>query len=300
MCRRRMGFAGIAAFLAAVCAGIGGEPPESVLPEVVAVCGERTFRRDDVLRALRDKGRITAESGAEETALLVRREVEEQLWRTEILTMLAEGGIRPDRETALRYLERLDSMLPGEGLPGIPRAEFPARAGDSELQLKAAIDEYFRTVEPLSVDDAEVFARYECDPGRFRIPAKLGFGVIEIPRREGRERAEALRARLLQGENFFRVAAEANPDGVTTSSSEILPRIGGISQNLLPGTILPVFGNDEYWFVVRIHSAIPPRRIPFEEAAPELREELFAARSAQMLERKLRERLSAHPIRFRF
>lgn len=269
-------------------------------PEIVAEFGGMKFRRDDVLNTLRAGGRISAESSPEEAALWIRREVGEQVWRSLIEKMLADAGITPNKAGALAYLERLDAALPGEGLPGIPTSEFAARAADSDLQLKAALYDYFRRREPeaIRVSDREVAMLYQQERERFLLPAQMGIGVIEIPRSAGREKAETVRARLLQGENFFRVAAEVNPDGAKSSSEEILELLHEVAPGLAAGNVAPVFGNDEYWFVVRVSEKSPVRVISLEEAAPYLREEIAAVKAGRALERKLRDMLSKQPIVF--
>ena len=281
---------------------VNGADAESLrgFPEIVAQCGEMKFHRDAVLNALRARGRISAESGMEEAALWIRREVGEQVWRSLIEKMLADEGITPNKAGALSYLERLDAALPGEGLPGIPKSEFAVRAADSDLQLKAALYDYFRRREPeaIRVSDREIAMLYQQERERFLLPAQMGIGVIELPRSAGREEAEAVRSRLLQGENFFRVAAEVNPDGAKSSSEEILELLHEVAPGLAAGNVAPVFGNDEYWFVVRVSEKSPVRVISLEEAAPYLREEIAAVKAGRALERKLRDMLSKQPIVF--
>lgn len=287
-------------FLFLSFSGETAEGKKDVFPEIVAEFGEMKFRCDDVLSKLRARGHISAESTPEEKALWIRREVSEQVWRFLIEKMLAEGGVTPNKSGALAYLERLDAALPGEGLPGIPKSEFASRAADADLQLKAALYDYFRIREPeaLHVSEREIAQLYQRERERFLLPAQMGIGVIELPRSAGREKAEAVRSRLLQGENFFRVAAEVNPDGVKSSSEEVLELLHDVAPGIAAGNIAPVFGNDEYWFVVRVSEKTPVRVISLEEAAPYLREEIAAAKAGRALERKLRDMLAKQPIVF--
>ncbi len=279
---------------------IAGERVE--LPEIIAEFGGVQFKRDDVIAVLRQKKRIAPESGRAELILLLRREVEEQVWFSLIRKMLAEAEIEINEAGALAYLNRLDAALPGEGIPGIPRSEFAALAAEPGMQLKAALYEYFRRtdVEAIRVTGEEIEIFYNREKNRFQLPAQLGVGVIEIPYSAGKEAAETVRARLLQGENFFRVAAEVNPEGATTSSAEILEKLHGSAAHLSAGSIAPVFGNGKHWFVVRINQKEPVRYIPLAEAAPYLREELAAAKTGSALEQKLRATLEAEPVRFYF
>lgn len=199
--------------------------PFDFLPEVVATVDSVPIRRDELAAQLTLSRQAPPNADRAVLARLMRQAVEERIYLDIIRQLLAEQRIVPDEASALAYLKEMNALLP-RGIPGVPPAEFARLAAEPQFQLNAALHRYFKQCYPdwVKVDDREVENAYRLDQQRFLLPEKLELGVIEVERSRdnARETIEDARARLRQGENFDRVAAEVSPDGVKSSAETVM------------------------------------------------------------------------------
>lgn len=287
--------------LTAAGAEQSGAGPFDFLPEVVATVDSVPVRRDELAAQLVLSRQIPTNAEPAVLMRLMRQAAEEKICLDIIRQLLAEQRIVPDETSALAYLKEMNALLP-RGIPGVPPEEFAKLAAEPQFQLNAALHRYFRQCYPdwVRVDDREVENVYRLEQQRFLLPEKLELGVIEVERsrRDAREAIEDARARLRQGENFDRVAAEISPDGVKTSAETVLELFR------LSGTKVPVRGVSEVleagdrFLLLMVRERIPARFVPLKDAAPYLREQLAAAKVGRALELLLRRELARRDIRY--
>ncbi len=278
-----------------VCAG-----RLEALPAVVASADGFEVTREQVLARLRQAGTPAAGEDAE---LLhrVRAAVDAEIYFHVIDLMLAEEGIVPSAASAREYVRKLEALLP-HGAAGKVREELENLAGRREFQINAALHTYFSRRAPgvLAVSNREIENAYRLNQERFLLPERLELAIIQIPlsRPDARSVAGSVRARLLQGENFDRVAAEVNPEGVTLPAEELFEALEKSGRRLEVNDVAPVLELGEFLAVVKVRGKVPARFIPLEQAAPYLRSRLEASRVGQALETELRRRLAGMKINY--
>ncbi|MPN16657.1 hypothetical protein SDC9_164002 [bioreactor metagenome] len=209
--------------------------------------------------------------------------------------------IVPSEEAAALRLAELDRLLP-RGLPESNRAELMRVAASENYRWNVALQEYLGCVAPevIAVSDAEVEQFYRLNQNRFRLPEQYRFGVIRIlkDRPDAKDRAEAVRARLLQGEDFERVAAEVDPEGSVMPEMNLLELLRQGDPALPVGKISRVLEDQAAYCLIKVHSKTPGRFIPFDEIAPYLRLQLTSEKTAAALELILRGELKKVKVRF--
>ena len=290
----------VAAFLLSIAIASAGESSGGIwdfLPEVVATVDGKPIRRSEL------SVNLPAGAVPDRAALvsLMRGAVEAKICLSLIDELLHSAGIVPSRELALEYLKQLNSLLP-RGIPGTPPERFSILASQPQFQLNAALHRCFARMAPdqIKVTEQEVETFYRLNQTQFLLPEQFDLGIIQFPVNlpAGREEAETVRSRLLQGEAFDRVAREVNPEGVTLDAGAIVQllrreqpelKVNGISRPLRAG---------EFWVVVKLRGKTEPAFVPLETVAPYIREQLAAAKVGRALELYLRERMQKMKIEF--
>ncbi|MDD3886452.1 MAG: peptidylprolyl isomerase, partial [Victivallaceae bacterium] len=214
---------------------------------------------------------------------------------------LQRNGVTPSRKLALEYLTKIDKKVPAE-FAGRSVAEREKLADDPDMQLEAAWRSYVDRVAPeaVNVTDAEVEAAYRLNQRRFLLPARAQIAVIEIAKsRAGAlEAARSARARLLQAENFDRVAAELSPDGVTVPTVKVLELYMATGPDAKTNTVSEVLEDEGHYFVVKLKERGTLTFVSLEKASPLLREELAAKKRAVLLRTVLARMLYFKTINF--
>lgn len=290
----------VAAFLLSIAIASAGESSGGIwdfLPEVVATVDGKPIRRSEL------SVNLPAGAVPDRAALvsLMRGAVEAKICLSLIDELLHSAGIVPSRELALEYLKQLNSLLP-RGIPGTPPERFSILASQPQFQLNAALHRCFARMAPdqIKVTEQEVETFYRLNQTQFLLPEQFDLGIIQFPVNlpAGREEAETVRSRLLQGEAFDRVAREVNPQGITLDAGAIVQllrreqpelKVNGISRPLRAG---------EFWVVVKLRGKTEPAFVPLETVAPYIREQLAAAKVGRALELYLRERMQKMKIEF--
>ena len=271
------------------------------LPETVASVNGKAVTREMVIARLRKTGGGFAESGRASLIAAAKNAAETEIYFYLLGRLMAVEGIAPSEETAAKKLEELEKAVPND-MPESVRRELRKLAVSEHFRWNVALQEYLGKVAPevIAVSPVEVEQRYRLNQEQFRLPEQFRFGVIRVrkSRPEAREVAEAARARLLQGEDFDRVAAEVDPDGGMLPDAEILGILKQGDPSLPVNTVSRILENDDAYFLIKIKSKTPGRFIPLEQLAPYLQLQLASEKAGRALELLLRGELRRAHVQF--
>lgn len=220
---------------------------------------------------------------------LFRSLAEEAVWQREIVLLLAESGIRPDRENAEKYLAAWRKAA--------PNAKFLKKEliseDSSEIRLKAALHFYLERTVPrrLAVSREEAEAFYRANQPRFRLRGEVVLGIVETAEKSLAEEARAL---LLQGSAFDIVAEKYSPSGSSSPTKELL----SLTEKMKVGeTTFPV-RSPGGWMIAQVRRRVPDKLISFEQALPLLRLELAAKKEGPALSDILKARLAGKKVEY--
>lgn len=292
--RRVFGILTAAAALPLLCSGMD----TAELPEILAVVNGVPIRRSDVAAELaprlapldpaRDEGRIRS---------IVRRAADEAICRRLLEMELKKYGIVPSRAAAEAYLAGVLSQAPFPSR-GKFESELAPRLDDPEFQLKAAAHLYLErrfSPEVLAVSPAEIGRYYELNRLRYRLPEHWDIGVIRIDRKrpDAGEIAASVRARLLQGEVFERVAQEVDPEGVggRMPAGKMRELFARELAAMAPGDVSSVVPTPDAYYVMLLRGRQTGGVKPLDEVAPFIVMEISAAKDALALRKVLTEML---------
>ena len=271
------------------------------LPEIVATVDGHPIRREAVIERLRGTGVLSPDNPPEVRKTAVHRAAESEIYFFLFGRLLATESIAPSEEAASRRLAELQRVLP-RGLPELNRSGLMQLAASEHYRWNVALEEYLRRVAPevIAVSDAEVEQLYRVNQEQFRLPEQFQLGVIRILKSAAgaKERAETVRARLRQGEDFDRVAAEVDPSGSYMTQANLLELLKQGNPAAPEGSVSRVLEDSEAYYLVKIRSKTPGRFVPFEEIAPYLRLQLVSEKTAAALEAILRGELKKAKVKF--
>ena len=220
---------------------------------------------------------------------LFRSLADEAVWQREIVHLLAESGIKPDRENAEKYLAAWRKAAPNAKFL---QKEFISE-DSPEIRLKAALHFYLeRTVpERLAVSREEAEAFYRANQWRFRLRGEVVLGIIEV---SDKALAEEARALLLQGSAFDIVAQKYSPSGSPEPTKEILK----LAETSRAGETTRPVRSPGGWMLAQVRHRAPDKIISFEEALPLIRLELSAKKEGPVLSEILKARLAKKKIEY--
>ena len=271
------------------------------LPAIVATVDGHAVTRDAVVARLKNSGKLSPEGGPAAMRAAARQAAETEVYFFLLGRLLATENITPSEEAAARHLAELERLLP-HGLPTRESGEKARIAASENYRWNVALQEFLRRAAPevIAVSDAEIEQVYRLNQDQFRLPEQYQFGVIRIPksRADAREAAETVRARLRQGEDFDRVAAETNPSGAELSETDLLRLLKQGDPALPAGSVSRLLENQEAYFLIKVKSKTPGRYIPLKDAAPYLRLQLRSEKTAKALETILRGELKKANVQF--
>jgi len=276
-------------------------PAGDALPEIVAAVDGHPIRREAVVERLRGSGVLSPDNPPEVRNAAVRRAAESEIYFFLLGRLLATERIVPSEEAAARRLAELQRLLP-RGLPELGRSGLMQLAASEHYRWNVALEEYLRRVAPevIAVGDAEVELFYRLNQEQFRLPEQYQFGVIRIAKSVpgAKERAETVRARLRQGEDFDRVAAEVDPEGSEIGAAELLDLLRRGDPALPEGSVSRVLEEPTAYYLVKVRSKTPGHFVPFEEIAPYLRIQLVSEKTAAALAAILRGELKKAKVQY--
>lgn len=292
-------FASIPAIFLVAALSVAGE--FDFLPETVASVNGKAITREAVIARLRKDGRIFSEENRASLPAAAKSAAETEIYFYLLGQLLATAGITPSEKAAAEKLGEFEKVAPHD-MPDQFREELRKLLHSEHFLWNVALQEYFAKVAPevIAVSPVEIEQRYRINQELFRLPEQYQFGVIRVrkSRPEAREIVEAARARLLQGEDFDRVASETDPEAEMLPAAEIIAILKQGDSSLPVNAVSRILENDDAFFLVKIKSKTPGQFIPLEQVAPYLRLQLAAEKSGRALEELLRRELRKADIRF--
>ena len=279
-------------FITALAGSNGAE-----LPETVALFGKTELKKE-----LFSSFTLPQEPAARKRVL--RKLVDSQVNLIIIRQLLERSGILPSPQTVLRYgaLRKKQNVSP---LPAALEKEFSSGVGKPEFQLKCALFFTFLAADPALVDPSReaIAEHYLLNREKFRTQAESRVAVLKAGENDskGKQRSALILSRLRQGEDFYRLAQEFDPEGRkkrNTLTPEQRKSFAAV-KNLKPGESTAVAA-PEGLFVVKLLSSAPPRPWTLDEAAPYIREILSSKLLKAALEQYIREILAKTPVRYYF
>lgn len=271
------------------------------LPAIVATVDGHAITRDAVVARMKQSGILSQGGASSSISDAARSAAETEIYFFLLGKLLETENITPSEEAAKRHLAELDRLLP-RGLPTRESGENARIAASENYRWNVALQEFLRRTAPetIAVSNAEMEQLYRVNQEQFRLPEQYHFGVICIPKSQAdaRETAETIRARLRQGEDFDRVAAETSPSGTELSEPELLALLKQSDPTLQAGSISDLLENSDSYFVIKVKSKTPGRYVPLQDAAPYLRLQIQSEKAARAIEKILRNELQKAHIQF--
>ena len=280
-------FRGVIFLLMTACTAAGTE-----LPEIVARCGEKTVRREEVAQLLR-------QISPEDMSRLPRRELLKKVltdhFCSDVLSkMLTDAGFPPDAEKTLAMLKASRNDL-SSGTRRLDEGTLKRLSGDPKVQLQWAFRRYLQERRPdiFRVPPAVIERYYRENQQEFLLPAQAS-GIRYTAKDEALLNAFLYRVR--QG-----AAPENAAAGVTGITAEPLagdhPGLAGLRKGEW-SRVMTLPGNG--YAVYRVSAVTPASYVPLEKAAPLIREMMTRHRAALELERTLKSVFDAVKMEFYF
>ena len=276
-------------------------------PERAALVNGVLITRDDFLGELKRTERLAQRgklsSGAVGAA--AKKQALENLIVRELL--FQEGtrrGVRVSAAEVAEQLVRLKKELPGENLLETALDRMGLAADDLETQLaKGMLIQKFIDAEfagQAAVTDSDLAFYYQDHPDQFTEPLRIRLSHIlvridpswnDARKGEGRARIEAIRRRVLAGEDFARLARKDSDCFSAKNGGDLgyfLP--GQLSRgmedearNLKPGGVSGVVEDRYGLHLLKLTELRPASRLPLESVKGKLRQELVRERELQAL-----------------
>ena len=234
----------------------------------------------------------------------LKKLVDAEIHLTIVRQLLERSGIPPAPGTAERYISFRKKQHGGK-LAAAFEQTLHAAASKADFQLKSALFFTFYVAAPSAVDpDKDAISRhYLLNKEKFRTPGKSNFAIFRAGANddEGKKRSELILARLRQGEDFFSLAREFDPEGRQRNNT--LPP----GQQYFFSSLKDVPVNQSTSiktpagiFIVKVLSRQQTRPASLEEATPYIREILSGMMLKTALEQYMREMLNQTPVRYFF
>ena len=273
------------------------------LPEVLGQLNGIPIKRDELAGELAPQiADLESERDRSQVRHIVRKCVDAEVCRRLLAAEFKKQGIVPSRALAEEYLAGLMKQMPSSSREKI-RLEMSPSLDTGDFQLKAAVHIYLeRRFSPaaFSISPAEIMRCYELNRPRYRKPDHWDIGVIRIDRKRGdaAEVAASARARLLQGENFERVARELDPEGASgkLASPDVRTLFERELAVMAPGDVSKVLSTGDACYVLLLRSKVIGGAMGLDEVTPVIVMELSAAKDALALRKVLTDEMKKAEI----
>lgn len=268
------------------------------LPEVLAAVNGTAIRRDELTAELSPRlAGLELDRDRDRVRMIVRECVDDAVCRVLLDAEFKKFGIVPSRAVAEVYLAGLRRQMPPVSGGKFER-EIASRLDTPEFQLKAAVHLYLERCFPpelLMVSRAEVERYYDLNRLRYRLPEQWNIGVIRIDRKraDAAEIAASAQARLLQGENFEKVAREVDPEGAggRLPQGEVRALFAQELAAMAPGDVSRVVAAPEAYCVMLLRERQAGGMMPLIEVAPFIVMEISSAKDSLALNKVLTKAL---------
>lgn len=204
-----------------------------------------------------------------------------------------KNQINVGKEAVEKYIAQRDKSL---------QSKLKNFVDDPAFQEKCAIHlllEKLLPPEELEPKQNEIENFYYANQLKFRLPINERFSIIAISKDspDAAEKADDARARLLQGENFDRVAASVDPEGAQKLiPDEYMPELKDIASSMPDNSISEVKTLGNMLVIIKMQHKTQAKIAPLAEVKAEIVEELTAKLDAIALEKLIAPALSE--IRF--
>lgn len=279
-------------FLTGCCFPLAAE-----LPDVVAKFGNTELKKS------RFSSRQLPADPAERNRTL-KKWVDTEVCLLIVRSLLDRSGIAPAAPAAQRYTALRKSQL-GESKNSAFIASLEKQISHPDFCLKAALYFTFYAAVPSSVEpsEEEIRLHYSLNREKFRTPVQhtLAFFKVGAPGDANRKQAKNILARLKQGEDFYALAKQFDPQG-REAPSRTRPYdqkyLAEISK-LAPGES-SFLETPEGIFIVKVQSKKESSYLPLTEVRPYIREVLSGRKLKETLEQYIREILAKTPVIYNF
>lgn len=259
--------------------------PAETFPDPIAEFRGQPIPRASVGEQLKSLGDLSPDDRTGRRAAL--RKILEDFCCGVILDDISRmAEYRDGTASARRYIAELH-------LDEATERELQKKVDDPEFIQKAVlhlflVSRYGNTAFEVGDDEIESF--YRQNIGRFRVAGDIVFGVIAA---DDPDTAETYHARLMQGENFERIARESDdgkkrPEELSASDIQMLRETAAKMQ---VNDISAVIPRDHRYFILKLQKRTPPSFIPLAKIKDALRMELVAFREARLLQQYLAEQI---------
>lgn len=218
--------------------------------------------------------------------------------------LLARSGIAPDIKTAGQYIHMRKQQFPAQQASSFFK-NMERSITQPEFQLKCALYFTFYAAVPATVepDESEINRHYLLNKRKFRRPVNSTLALFRAGSndRQGKEKARLILSRLRQGEDFYVLARQFDPEGQKERkkpSPEMQPYFKKIME--LPPGGADAVETPRGIFIVKVISRDPETYHSLEEMRPYITEMLASARLKNTLEQYIREIVSKKPIQYFF
>ena len=269
----------------------------SQLPEILARFGNIELKKERFqLFAL--------PSSPTERKAALKKLIDTEVYLIIVRQLLERSGIAPDAGTAKKYIEMRKKKFNSTAGKALV-ATLEKNVIRPEFQLKCALYFTFYAVDPALVEPTseDVRSHFFLNKEQFQIPVNselaLFRGGDNTP--EGKKQTDLILARLRQGEDFYTLAKQYDPEGrgeKKPPEPELRPYFKKVRE-------LPVGSWDKVEtpagiFIVKVLSRSPRSYRSFEETEFYITETLSNARLKNTLEQYMREILVKTPVRYFF
>ena len=262
------------------------------LPEIAATIDGVPLSSAEIKKSWHEVTAALPENVQPETLERIFRGLtEKHIWQHEIKQMLAEAGIKADRNTAEKYFD-LQQKRYRTSLPVLSSEQLNSLLNSPRFQLKSASYFYLESIVPekIRITRTEVAELYRSMPEKFKVPGKENWGIIEVSDHSSAKQARAL---LLQGSSFETVARRFSPRG---TQSPLPPQLIRAGTTMKINDITPVIKSENGWIVAKLISREKSTITPLEKVYGQLAAVLADSKEAAALTEVLRKRLSGKKI----
>ena len=240
---------------------------------------------------------------------LVREELFWQQAQAERLVVSDEEVGRAVAATAAQYKTRdaFELQLLRQGFSDATYGAYVRRLLSADRYADRVV------VAEVKVSDEDVAVFYRANRRLFAQPERLRLRRIAIvkgppaddaQRRAARERIDALRAELVRGSDFDRLARAHSDDPTRQWGGELDPVapeelpdwMRAAIAALAPGGLSPVAETDAAFYLVKLEQRVPATDVSMDEARAGIRAQLTTSRGLEALERKARELRAAAKV----
>jgi hypothetical protein len=221
-----------------------------------------------------------------------------------IRDLLSRSGIAPDLLTARRYVAMRKKQFAGK-VPENLFSSLENSVSKPDFQLKSALYFTFYAAVPEAVEPSaeDVRRHYELNKEQFLLPVDSVLAMFRGGRTpaESKQNAPLILARLRQGEDFYALAKQFDPEGKNLSAApepELRPYFKKVMQ--LPANAFTDVETPKGTFIVKVVSKSEKKYRPFGETALYITEMLSSQKLKNALEQYMREILAKKPVRYFF